>query len=48
MEDMRVRYGESMDNAWTLGQGYLLLAQAMRLLYKQYRNTAETSYQVLL
>ena len=44
MEDMRVRYSGSMDNTWTLGQGYLLLAQTIRLLYKQYRNVVETPY----
>ena len=32
-----------MADVWTLGQGYLLLAQTMCLLYKQDRNTLETS-----
>jgi len=29
MEDMRLTYGGSMDDIYTLGHGYLLLAQTM-------------------
>ena len=31
-----------IDNAWILGQGYLLLAQTMYVLYKWCRNAVET------
>jgi len=37
-----------IDNAWILGQGYLLLAQTMYVLYKWCRNAVGTPCWVLL
>ena len=41
-------YDVFMDDAWTLGQEQLLVAQTMCNLYKQGSNSAETPCQVLL
>ena len=41
-------YSILMANIWTSGQDYLSLVQIIYILYKQYKNMAETSCQVLL
>ena len=44
VEDLRLIYGEIMDDTWILGKGYLILAQTIYLLYKQGSNISETPY----